>query len=75
MFYYNFFYINGTLLGSRNSYVVSIIPIRAFTSDSMPNINYTLVTQTPSSTNSTFYNTTLNVLRDDYRCVLNDYSV
>jgi hypothetical protein len=33
------------------------------------------VTKTPDETYKLFYNKTLDVLRDDYKCVLNDYSV
>lgn len=49
--------------------------IRAFTSDATPEISYNLVTKTPIDTYNKFYNQTLSVLRDDYKCVLNDYSV
>lgn len=46
-----------------------------FESDTLPEINYTLVTKTPVETNSTLHNQTLNSVRDDLICVLNDYSV
>jgi hypothetical protein len=49
--------------------------VRAFSSDTTPTISYELVTKTPTQTNLTFYNTTLSVVRDDYACVLNTYSV
>ena len=64
MFYINFFKINGYLIGERHSYEVKVVEIRAFSTDTIPNINYTLVTKTPVETNKMFYNTTLNVLRD-----------
>ena len=56
-------------------YEQKIVHIRAFSSDSKPSINYTLVTKTPTETYQLFYNMTVPVLRDGYKCVLNDYSV
>jgi hypothetical protein len=63
------------MIADRNIYEVKVIEIRAFPSDPVPNINYTLLTKEPLLAQKTFYNRTLNILRDDYKCVLNDYSV
>lgn len=75
LFYFSFFKNTGSLISSRETYEIKVVQIRAFATDSSPNINYTLISTTPSETHKIFYNTTLPVLRDEYRCVLNDYSV
>lgn len=75
VFYFDFFKITAQLISSRLSFTPLVIPIRAFSSDPVPNINYTLVTTTPTDTYTMFHNCTLPLLRDQYRCVLNDYSV
>lgn len=64
LFYFNFFRISGALIGSRETYETKTVLIRAFPTDSVPSINYTLVTKTPTETNLLFYNTTVPVLRD-----------
>ena len=75
LYYWSFFLINGQLITEHSLYEVKNIEIRALTSDPYPDITYSLVTKTPTETYTQFYNKTLSVLRDDYKCVLNDYSV
>lgn len=75
LFYLNFFLINGQLITEHSLYQEKIVYIRAFATDYAPEIEYNLVTKTPTETSKLFYNQTLEVLRDNYRCVLNDYSV
>lgn len=65
LFYFNFFLINGALLAEHSIYEAKTIEIRAFDTDSVTSINYTVVTKTPDTTYSSFYNSTLSVLRDD----------
>ena len=48
LFYFNFFKNSGYLMGSRQMYEAKVVHIRAFSSDSKPSINYTLVTKTPT---------------------------
>ena len=50
------------------------VQLRAFSSDTVPDIDYTLVTKTPIETNQTLYNTTVTNVRDTLICVLNTYS-
>lgn len=75
LFYFSFFVINGQLIAEHSLYSAQPVEIRALSTDSAPRINYTLVTKTPADTATLFYNETLIVLRDERRCVLNDYSV
>ena len=56
LFYLNFFIINGQLITEHSLYVAQSVEIRALATDSVPRINYTLVTKTPIDAASLFYN-------------------
>lgn len=67
-----FFNVSGNLLVYRDSYQSTMITTRRNTNDSVPTVNYSVVTTNITYFNQ-FYNCTLSTLKFDMNCVRNNY--
>ena len=72
MFYMAFFRSCGNLLVNRSFYTALPITTRGNATDSVPTINFSVVTTTPSYF-ATYYNRTLSELKVDMNCVRDNY--
>jgi len=72
LFYMAFFRVCGFLLVNRNFYQAVPITTRANVNDTVPTVNFSVVTTTPSYF-SDFYNTTLTELKVNMNCVRDNY--
>lgn len=75
LFYFKMMEANGVLLGQKHAFKTQIVQIRGLATDSVPNINFTLITSNSQAAALLFYNQTLIQVRDRYKCVVNDYAV
>lgn len=74
LFYMAYFNICGNLLVQRNNFQSVSVLTRQNSNDSMPTVNFTLLSTTPAYFAS-YYNTTLSTLKTDMNCAKDNFYV